>query len=302
MSFADRLDAATADRSNPCLVGIDPHLDLLPDEFAVARDRSAPRADRAAALADFCCQLVEVVAPRVAIVKPQSAFFEQLGADGAVAWERVVAAARGAGLLVLGDVKRGDIGSTATAYAHAFLGAGEDDPTLCDAITINPYLGGDATRPFLDACREMAKGVFVLVRTSNPGGSDFQEPGDPSLCDRVARAVDAWGSELVGECGLSSVGAVVGATRPSELERLRALMPRTPFLIPGYGAQGAGAEDAAPGFLPGGRGALVAASRSVAFAHRAPANAGRDWREAASEALDAMIADVRAALGLSATR
>ncbi len=298
MSFADRLEAAVERKGNPCLVGIDPHLELLPDPFAGAREEGRTRAERARLVAEFCCQLVDLVADRVPAIKPQSAFFEQLGADGAAAWERVVGHARAAGLLVIGDVKRGDIASTAEAYARAFLTGlpGCERASLCDAVTLNPLLGEDSLRPFLDACHAARAGVYVLVRTSNPGSADFQRHGEPELSLRLADAVARWGDGLVGECGLSSVGAVVGASHASELCSLRARMPRTPFLVPGYGAQGASAGDVVGAFLPGARGALVNSSRGVAFAHRSPPYRGWHWKDAASAALDSMIAELAAAL------
>ena len=300
MTFADRLAARIREVDTPALLGIDPHLDLLPEEYAVARDASAPRSERAAALERFGLELVDLAAGRVAAVKPQSAFFEVLGADGVHAWERVVAAARNAGLLVIGDVKRSDIASTAAAYATAFLTGlpGLEQASLCDAITLNPYLGSDTLEPFADACRESGGGLFVLVRTSNPGSGVFQGEGDPSLCERVADVVAKLGDGLRGECGLSSIGAVVGATHPDELVRLRERMPRTPFLLPGYGAQGGTAADVAPAFRcqAGEHGsALVNSSRGVAFAWRKPEHAGRHWKDAAASALDTMIADLRAA-------
>ena len=289
-NFADRLDEAVARTGNPCLVGLDPHVDLLPPEFAAARTGNS-RAERARAAADFLCEVIDLAKGRIPAVKPQSALFEIHGPEGAQAWERVVRHARASGLLVIGDVKRGDIDSTARAYARAFL---EEDPSSpgasCDAITVNPYLGGDSVRPFLETCANSGKGLFVLVRTSNPGSAQFQDHGTPRLYERVADAVVEWGRELVGSSGLSSVGAVVGATHPAELASLRARMPTVPFLIPGYGAQGAGAAEVLGGFLAGGRGTLVNSSRAVLFAWREPRFAGRPWREATQVALDEMIA------------
>jgi orotidine-5'-phosphate decarboxylase len=305
VSFADRLEEAVERKGNPCLVGLDPHLDLLPDEFAGARDPALPRAERAHLLARFCCELIDVVADRAPAVKPQSAFFEQLGADGTAAWERVVAHARAAGLIVIGDVKRGDISSTAAAYARAFLSGleGCERDSLCDAVTLNAFLGEDSVRPFLEACRETGAGLYVLVRTSNPGSADFQRHGDPELSLRIADAVAHWGTELMGQRGLSSVGAVVGATHGAELRTFRARMPRTPLLLPGYGAQGASARDVVDAFLPhtssGPRrpsGALVNSSRGISFAYRSEAGRGRPWKDAASAALDTMIAELREAL------
>ena len=303
MTFADRLEAATERAGNPCLVGIDPHPALLPEPFAGVRDASLPRAERAALLARFGCEVVDLAAGRVPAVKPQSAFFELFGADGARAWEDVVGAARAAGLLVIGDVKRGDISSTAAAYATGLLDPAAT-PTPCDAVTLSPFLGGDSIAPFLEACLEHAAGAYVLVRTSNPGSADFQRHGDPELSLRIADAVDGWGAApgLLGSSGLSSIGAVVGATHADELRAFRARMPRTPFLLPGFGAQGAGPEDVVDAFLdplrPGGtpRGALVNSSRGITFAYRSEKHAGRDWKDAASAALDEMIDALRGAL------
>lgn len=287
-TYADRLDAAIARCGNACLVGLDPHLDALPEEFSVARDPNAPRAARAKAIGDFLCSIVDVAAGRVPAVKPQSAFFEVLGADGVAQWERVVAHASSAGLLVIGDVKRGDIDSTAKAYAQAFL---EERPR-CDAITINPYLGADSVQPFLDTCAKVGAGVYVLVRTSNKHSALFQDHGTPLLHEKVADEVARWGNGVMGACGLSSVGAVVGATHPSELARLRQRMPTTPFLIPGYGAQGGSAKDVGVGFLANGRGALVNSSRGILYAYKQPAYRDLHWKDAASKALAAMQTEI----------
>ena len=299
-NFADRLEDAVDRVGNPCLVGLDPHPDLLPPEYSAARPGSS-RAERARAAGDFLCEVIEVVAGRIPAVKPQSALFEALGVEGARAWERVVRTARASGLLVIGDVKRGDIDSTARAYARAFL---EEDPPLgddrgtpgsrCDAITVNPYLGADSVRPFVETCSRTGAGIYVLVRTSNPGASTFQDHGAPRLYERVADAVVEWGRELIGARGLSSVGAVVGATHPAELAALRARMPTVPFLIPGYGSQGAGVADVLGGFLPGGRGALVNSSRAILFAWKEARFAGRHWKDATRAALEEMIAALSA--------
>ena len=298
MLFADRLAAAVRDRGTPILLGLDPHLDLLPEEFAIARDLDAPRSERADAVATFCEQLVDVAADRVPAVKPQSAFFEQLGADGVAAFERVVAHARAAGLLVVGDVKRGDIASTAAAYARAHLAPdGTGAAGRCDAITINPYLGADSLEPFVEVADAAEGGLFVLVRTSNPGGTAWQAAGQPSFAESVADQWAAWGAERAAatESGLSNLGAVVGATHPSELAVWRARMPHAWMLLPGFGAQGATAADVAGAFRDDGLGALIASSRGIAFAYRAE-GADPDWKQAASAAVDAMVADLRAAV------
>ena len=305
--FGDRLDAAVAAVENPCLLGLDPHLDLLPEPFAAARDPQRPRRERAAAVEAFCIELLDLAAGRVAAVKPQSAFFELFGADGVQAWENVVRAAHERDLIVIGDVKRSDIASTAAAYATSFLtglpdASSAERAALCDAITVNPYLGDDTLEPFTDACRRAGGGLYVLVRTSNPGSGAFQAHGEPRLCERVAEVVDGLGSCLRGESGWSSVGAVVGATHGQELADLRRRMPHTPLLLPGYGAQGAGADDIVPAFVGGASpwaGGLVNSSRGIAFAWRRPENNGRSWKDAARDALDAMIQDLRGALAAS---
>ena len=296
MHYADRLEAAVAARESPCCVGLDPHLDLLPPEFAAAHDPAASRAEVAAAVGDFLTRVVELVADLVPAVKPQSAFFEALGADGAVQWERVVATAHAADLLVLGDVKRGDIGSTAAAYARAFLTGGHGTPpeTLCDAITVHPYLGTDAIEPFVDAAEATGRGLYVLVRTSNPSSAELQARGDPPLSDQVAELVDRWGAGCVGERGWSAVGAVVGATHPGELARLRERMPRAPLLVPGYGAQGGAAADVVGAFGAGLSGALVSSSRGVLFAHRE--RPGAAWPDACRDAARKMVRSIVAAV------
>ena len=295
MTYADRLEAAVAAKQSPCLAGLDPHRDAIPPDFAAVHDPGATRAECAAAVADFLVEAIDAVAEHVPAVKPQSAFFETLGPPGIEAWERVVAAAHDADLLVIGDVKRGDIGSTAAAYAEAFLtgGPGADPATLCDAVTINPYLGTDSVAPFLAACRDHGKGCYVLVRTSNPSSAELQAAGDPPLMERVADLVVHWGEDLVGTSGFSSVGAVVGATHPDELAQLRARMPRTPLLLPGFGAQGAGALDVVGGFAEGLSGAIVNSSRGLLFAYR---KAGGPWKDATRDAAASMAAEIRTAL------
>jgi len=253
-------------------------------------------------VADFCCDVIELVADRVPAVKPQSAFFEVFGADGAAAWERVVRTAHAAGLLVIGDVKRGDIASTAAAYATAFLeGCGNSaDDSLCDAVTLNPFLGADSIEPFTEACVRTGKGVYVLVRTSNKGSADFQRHGVPELSYVIAERVVEWGQSTLGESGWSSVGAVVGATHGEELRSFRERMPRTPFLLPGFGAQGAKADDIVGAFERGrggaACGALVNSSRGITFAWRDRVHRGKPWKDATRAAIQSMTDEIHAAL------
>lgn len=263
--FADRLAEACRKKDSVVCVGIDPRVPLLPAEFREGRGDTP--AERAEAIADWATELLDVIAPLAPIVKPQLAFFEKHGWAGYRAYERTVSAARERGLLVLADAKRGDIGSTAEAYAAAHLG-----PSGPDAMTVNPYLGRDTLEPFLDRCRDAGKGIFVLVKTSNPGSADLQGrtvDGRP-LHEHVADLVRDAGDDaaLVGASGYSSVGAVVGATYPDELRTLRAAMPRTPLLVPGYGAQGARAEDCALAFDEARLGAICNSSRGITFAFR----------------------------------
>ena len=266
-----------------------------------------PRDEAAyAILAGFGRAVVDAVAEHVPAVKLQSAFYELLGVPGLRALLETVRIARAAGLLVIVDAKRGDIASTAAAYAEAFLGEldwrGETRPTIgADAATVSPYLGADSLEPWVDACRRHGKGIFVLARTSNHGAADLQGlglAGGGTVDERVASMVDQLGEGLVGAAGYSSVGAVVGATFPADAARLRRLMPRAIFLLPGYGAQGGGAEGLAACFDRDGLGAVVSASRSVTYPKGAEAaTSAAAYRELVRESLLAMIADVNAALG-----
>ncbi|HVM69130.1 MAG TPA: orotidine-5'-phosphate decarboxylase [Gaiellaceae bacterium] len=277
--FADRLAECVERKRSQLVVGLDPRLDLLPVELR--GEAVFGRGEAASAYARFCCGIVDAVAPHVVAVKPQVAFFETLGADGFAALERVCGYARDAGLLVLADGKRGDIGSTARAYAAAYLEPREEDAPLADALTVNTYLGEDSIEPFLQACRLHGAGIFCLVRTSNAGATDVQElalSDGSRVWQHVARLVAEWGEGVVGERGLSSVGAVVGATVPRAVAEARKLMPQAPLLLPGVGAQGATPADVARAFTSGPASALVTASRSVIYAYRAGA---ADWRAAA---------------------
>lgn len=295
-NFADRLAIAVRAKATPTLIGLDPHLDLLPPEYAGARDNRLPRPKRAEQIGDFCCHVVDLIADLVPAVKPQSAFFEALGADGVAQWERVIEHSHQRGLLVIGDVKRGDIQSTARAYATACLeGAGGSRAIACDAVTLNPFLGSDSIEPFLEVCARTNGGAFVLVRTSNKGSADFQRHGSPELSHRIAESVVRWGQALIGECGLSSIGAVVGATHAAELADFRTRMPNNWLLLPGYGAQGASAADVVHAFRADGLGALVNSSRGILFAHREARYSGMAWPDATQRATRDMIDELRGA-------
>jgi orotidine-5'-phosphate decarboxylase len=265
--FADRLAAAVERKGASLCVGLDPDPALMPEGLGVT---------------ELCRGIIDAVAGTAVAVKPQAAFFEALGAEGWAALTEVCGHARDAGLLVIADGKRGDVPSTARAYAAAFA-------PLADAVTVNPYLGYDSLEPFF--ARD-GLGVFVLVKTSNPGSVDLQDlplaDGRP-LWQHVAGLVDRWGADLVGACGLSSVGAVVGATFPQEVVEARQLLPRSVLLLPGVGAQGARPEDLSEAFAVGPAGALVSASRSVLYADR-----GAGWQEAAAAEAERLAGELRA--------
>jgi len=285
--FSDRLAAAVQRKGAPLCVGLDPMLDRLPAELEGA--------EPAEAYERFCRGIVDAVAETAVAVKLQSAFFEALGSGGVAVFERVAAHARAAGLLVVADVKRGDIPSTAEAYAAAFLEPRGAEPPLADVITVSAYMGGDSVEPFLRACRDHGAGIFCLLKTSNPGSGDVQDlplaDGRP-LWHHVAELVDEWGAGLVGESGLSAVGAVVGATHPGVVETARRLLPRAVLLLLGVGAQGAQPAEVAPAFAEHPAGGLVSISRPILYAHE---ERGGDWREAAAAEAARFADELRAA-------
>ena len=290
MTFGDRVADAVDRKRSQLLVGLDPRPELFPVEL-----RGEPPAD---ASARFCRGIVDAIAPYAVGVKPQLAFFEALGPPGLAAFEEVCDYARAAGLVVLADGKRGDIGSTARAYAAAYLEPREEGGRpIADALTVNPYLGRDSVDPFLAACRRHGSGIFCVVRTSNAGGAEVQDlalsDGRP-LWQHVASLVNEWAQELVGQRGLSSVGAVIGATQPRAVAEARKLLPQSVLLLPGLGAQGATPADVARAFTSGPASALVAAARSVIYAFR---HGEEDWRSAAAAAAAQLRSEVWTAAG-----
>lgn len=297
--FPDRLAAAVKRCGTPVLVGLDPRFEQLPDGLT----RGVTPGDNQAVAktySRFCRGVIDVVAAHVAVVKPQAAFFEQLGPAGMTALHEVISHARHQGLLVIIDAKRNDIGSTATAYADSYLGGEAGSVWDGDALTISPYLGGDSLQPFFDVAVNRAAGVFVLVKTSNPGGGLFQDlvaDGKP-VYEHVAAHVQQWAERTVGKAGYGAVGAVVGATYPRQQTELRQQMPNAWFLVPGFGAQGAGARDVAGAFASTGLGALINSSRGIIFAHhRSPYRerfGARRWQDAVEAASRDMIQQLRA--------
>ncbi|MEO2044989.1 MAG: orotidine-5'-phosphate decarboxylase [Pirellulales bacterium] len=323
----DELARAARKYRNPVMVGLDPRWENLPEglrDLASDSDSSNPADDdlysrRAKAYQQFCCEIIDVVAPLVPAVKPQSAFFEELGPAGMQALAAVIVHARQQGLIVILDAKRGDIGSTAAAYARGILGRTES-AWGADAVTVNPYLGDESLHPFVKVAMERGAGLFVLVKTSNPGGGMFQDlvldeqadkkgaagsssfrstldQGEP-LYGHVANLVESLADQTRGDCGYGAVGAVVGATYPQQLAKLRTTMPQTWFLVPGFGSQGGTAQDVAAAFDSRGLGAIVNSSRGIIFAHQRPEYAQRfgsaRWQEAVEAATREMIAELRA--------
>ena len=297
LAFSDRLEAAIVRCQNPVLVGLDPRAEMLPPALLAADDTARPE-NVAAAYERFCREIIDVVARRVPAVKPQAAFFEELGPAGMTALAGTIRYARDQGLLVIVDGKRNDIGSTALAYARGFLG--RESAWGADALTVSPYLGDDSLQPFVDVAAEQAAGLFVLAKTSNPGGRMIQDlvvDGKP-IYRHVAELVERLATTTKGDNGYGSVGAVVGATYPQQLAELRAAMPHSWFLVPGFGSQGGTAADVAAAFDPQGRGAIINNSRGIIFAHSLPQYKDRfgagQWQAAVEAATNDMIAQLRA--------
>ena len=309
MHFADRVCAAVDSKGSPVVVGLDPRPESLPPHLLSAC--RAELGDTVQAIGEafwrFNRGIIDAVHDVVPAVKPQLAFYERYGMAGLHAYTRTTEHARESGLLVVADGKRNDIGSTAGAYAEAFLGepqvfdhsaAGD---FVADALTVNPFSGRDGIQPFVDRAERHNRGVFVLVRTSNPSAADVQDlrVDGQSLYEHIGALVEGWGENNRGQNGYSCVGAVVGATWPEQAARLRDLMPHTLFLVAGYGAQGATAADVARCFDARGYGALVNASRSIIFAWRSEqyseCYAETDYGAAAREAAQRMGEAIREA-------
>ncbi len=296
-TFSERLDAAVGRCKTPVLVGLDPRAELLPP--GMLSEGCSDPSKVARAYRDFCRGVIDVVAPVVPAVKPQAAFFEQIGPHGMTALADVIDYAQQKGLLVIFDGKRNDIGSTATAYAQGLLGSGGQSPWGADALTVSPYLGDDSLKPFVDVAVQRDAGIFVLVKTSNPGGGMLQDlvaDGLP-MYRTVARYVESQAKETAGGDGYGAIGAVVGATYPEQLVELRAEMPHAWLLVPGFGAQGGTAADVAGAFDRNGKGAIVNNSRGIIFAYTRSPFAEQfgpsRWQEAVEAATQDMIAQLR---------
>jgi orotidine-5'-phosphate decarboxylase len=275
MHFADALTQRSKETS-PICVGLDPNVSKLPE--GITQD--------AAGVLEFSKGIIDAVKDSAACVKPQMAYYELLGWEGMKVFWESCAYAKEQGLMVIADGKRNDIGSTCDAYADAYL----NELSPIDALTVSPYLGSDGIQPFIERCEKNDKGLFVLVKTSNPSSGELQDlpVGDEVVHEHMAQLVEGWAAQHIGpETSLSFIGAVVGATYPEELKYLRTLMSHVPILIPGYGAQGGGAEDVRHGFIPDGTGAIVNSSRGIIFASN-----GSDWKEAAAKAAQDMAESI----------
>ncbi|HOQ15741.1 MAG: orotidine-5'-phosphate decarboxylase [Epulopiscium sp.] len=273
----DRLIHQIEMKENPTVVGLDPRLDFVPAFIKEEAYESWGKTPKAAAWAflKYNKAIIDAVYDLVPAVKPQVAMYEQFGPEGIQAYIDTILYAKEKGLIVIGDIKRSDIASTAEAYADGHIGKVkvEDEAFEVyheDSITLNPYLGYDSIEPYIKHCKDYDKGLFILVKTSNPNSGEIQDLdlGGEKLYERVGKLVSDWGKELIGKKGYSQVGAVVGATHPEQAKRLRELMPHTFFLVPGYGAQGATAKDLAVCFDKNGLGAIVNSSRGIIAAYK----------------------------------
>ncbi len=300
MNFADQLIAGIKQKKTPLVVGLDPRLEQLPKPFRdqVAVDSPDFYSQAATAFLDFSIGVIDVVATRVSAVKLQMAFFEQLGPFGMLALRHVIRHAQNRQLIVILDGKRNDIGSTAEAYAAAYLGREGRSAWSADALTVNPWMGRDSLAPFVTVATKNDAGLFVLVRTSNPGSEDYQalRSNSRSVYEIVAADVEELAVKTLGSGTYGSVGAVVGATYPDQLAELRHKMPHSLFLIPGFGAQGGRASDVAPAFDSRGLGSIVNSSRAIIFAHTSPKFkhlSDRKWQQAVEAATVDSIEQLR---------
>lgn len=306
MHFADRLNEQIQKKNSVVCVGLDPRLKQIPGFIKEKhfKEQKDPMKAAAESFIEFNKGIIDAVADLVPIVKPQSAFYEQYGFEGVRAFKETLDYAKEKGLLTLSDVKRGDIGSTAEAYAKAFLGTvdvnGEEISSFgTDAVTIAPYLGWDGVKPFVDEARKHEKGVFVLVKTSNPSSADLQDlqmKDGNAIYEIMAQLLDSWGADDVGESGYSFVGAVVGATYPEQMKDVRKLLPQSIFLVPGYGAQGGTAKDVQAAFNDDGLGAIISSSRGIIYAwEKSDTFTEKDYADAARHAVQKMLKDLKAA-------
>ena len=299
----DRLIKGIETTQNPTVVGLDPTYAMIPNYLAEKMFEKHGKTPKAVAkmFLEFNKKIIDNIHDLIPAIKPQIAMYEQYGLAGIKTYIKTIEYAKSKGLIVIGDIKRGDIASTAAAYAGHIgltdIGGESFDIWGTDAVTLNPYMGYDGIEPFIRNCNEHDKGLFILVKTSNPHGGQIQDlvvgEDQGKVYEKVAKLVASWGEESMGELGYSKIGAVVGATYPEEAAKIRKLMPNTYFLVPGYGAQGAGAEKLKGYFNQDGLGAIVNSSRGIIAAYK---NNGdyheRDFAKAARDAVIVMREDL----------
>lgn len=301
-NFMDRLVGEIRKKENPTVAGLDPTIEMMPEYLKREYFEKYGKEPQAVAemFVEFNKNIIDSLYDIVPAVKPQIAMYEKFGVPGIEAYNRTCEYAASKGLVVIGDIKRGDISSTAAAYA-AHLGGADISGTFAetwheDSVTLNPYMGSDGIKPFLECCEKFNKGLFILVKTSNPSSSEMQDlvlADGRTVYDAAASLVDEWGADLIGSCGYSSVGAVVGATHKAQGEKLRKEHPHMFFLVPGYGAQGAGADDVAGFFDENGVGAIINSSRGITAAYKKADGFGeKEYAKAARDASLKMKADL----------
>lgn len=280
----DNLIDKIKEKDNPTVIGLDPRYEMIPKCITKNYDPTLEGASKA--IIEFNKRLIDATYDIIPAVKPQIAFYEMFGIEGIKAFKETCEYAKQKGMIVIADIKRGDIGSTAEGYSNAFLGKtkiANKEESIFDVefVTLNPYMGIDSIKPFIEDCKKYNKGIFILIKTSNPSSGDIQDvkmKDGEELYTKVAKLVENWGEDLRGEYGYSSVGGVVGATYPEQLEILRKVAPHTFFLIPGYGAQGGKANDIAKAFDSNGIGGIVNSSRGLMCAYKSEL-----WKEKYSE-------------------
>ena len=269
----DELIEKIKEMQNPTVMGLDPRYEMIPE---IIRSKYPQNMEGVAkAIVEFNKKLIDATCDIIPAVKPQIAFYEMYGLEGMKAFEETCNYAKQKGMFVIADIKRGDIGTTAKAYSNAFLGKtkiGDKEESIFDVdfVTLNPYMGIDSVKPFIEDCINYNKGVFILAKTSNPSSGDLQDvklEGGEEVYIKVAKLIKEWGKDLIGENGYSSVAAVVGATYPNQLEQIRKVAPNTFFLVPGYGAQGGNAKDIVYAFDKNGIGGIVNSSRGLMCAY-----------------------------------
>lgn len=274
-NIIDILIEKIKETGNPTVMGLDPRYEMLPKCVTDKYPKTLEGVSKA--IVEYNKALIDATCDIIPAVKPQIAFYEMFGIPGMQAFKETCEYAKQKGMIVIADIKRGDIGSTAQGYSNAYLGKtkiGDIEQSIYDIdfVTVNPYMGTDCVKPFIDDCKKYNKGLFILVKTSNPSSGELQDlklENGKEVYKQVAELVEKWGTELIGENGYSSIAAVVGATYPEQLKQIRELAPHTYFLIPGYGAQGGTAADIAYGFDENGLGGIVNASRSLMCAYKA---------------------------------